>query len=190
MAVLYRMKQFFSGFLADGLSADEIDFVKSSLPEAAWELFFQMNRADMRHSLNVLTTALEFFDGSFQAADFPYLYKQDSDGLRQLLIRCCLLHDIGRGRCMGPVRKALAVVLSRLFPVWSRQYGRCDSQSYVRSILYRYYHHGEVGAELLRQLGMTAEASIVALHHKKGLGNMLPENRKILVILKKSDGLN
>lgn len=190
MAVLYRVKQFFGGFFADSLSADEIDFVKGSLPEAAWEFFFQMNRADRRHSMNVLKTALEIFDGSFRQEDFPYLYGQGSGELRQLLIRCCLLHDVGRGRRMGPVRKALAVALSRLFPVWSRRYGRCDSQSYVRGILYRYYHHGELGGELLRQIGMTPEASIVALHHKKGLGNMLPENRRVLAILKKSDGLN
>lgn len=190
IAVLYRVKQFFRGIFASSLSADEVDFVRANLTEAAQELFFQMNRADIRHTMNVLKTAQEIFDGSFREQDFPYLYKQDAGELRRLLVRCCLLHDVGRGRCMGPVRKALAVLLDTLFPVWSRRYGRCDSRSLVRGMLYRYYHHGELGGELLRGIGMNAEAAIISLHHKKGLGSMLPENRRILAILKKADSLN
>ena len=190
VAVLYRVRQFFRGIFASRLSKDEVDFVKENLPEAAWELFFQMNRADKRHSMYVLKTALELFDGGFREQDFPYLYGQDAGNLRQLLIRCCLMHDVGRGNSMGPVRKSIAVLLNRFFPVWSRRYGRCDSRSYVRGLLYRYYHHGELGGELLRGIGMSTEAAIISLHHKKGRGNMLPENRKLLSILKEADSLN
>ena len=190
VAVLYRVKQFFRGIFASNLSDDEVDFVKANLTEAAQELFFQMNRADRRHTMNVLKTAQEIFDGGFREQDFPYLYKQDAGELRRILVRCCLLHDVGRGRCMGPVRKALAVLLDKLFPVWSRRYGRCDSRSFVRGTLYRYYHHGELGGELLRGIGMNTEAAIVSMHHKKGLGSMLPENRRILAILKQADSLN
>lgn len=188
--MLYRVKQFFRGIFARGLGKDEVDFVKENLPEAAWELFFQMNRADRRHSMNVLKTALELFDGGFREQDFPYLSKQDAGNLRQLLIRCCLLHDVGRGSSMGPVRKSIAVLLNMFFPVWSRRYGRCDSRSYVRGLLYRYYNHGELGGELLRGIGMSTEAAIISLHHKKGRGSMLPENRKLLSILKEADSLN
>ena len=39
-------------------------------------------------------------------------------------------------------------------------------------------------------IGMSTEAAIISLHHKKGRGNMLPENRKLLSILKEADGLN
>ena len=70
VAVLYRVKQFFRGIFASRLSKDEVDFVKENLPEAAWELFFQMNRADRRHSMHVLKTALELFNDGFRDTVF------------------------------------------------------------------------------------------------------------------------
>ena len=87
VAVLYRVKQFFRGIFASRLSKDEVDFVKENLPEAAWELFFQMNPADRRHSMHVLKKALELFDDGFREQDFPYISKKDAGNLRQLIIR-------------------------------------------------------------------------------------------------------
>ena len=51
VAVLYRVRQFFRGIFASRLSKDEVDFVKENLSEAAWELFFQLNRAAKRPSM-------------------------------------------------------------------------------------------------------------------------------------------
>ena len=183
--MLYRIRQFVRGILAKGPNTKEKMLIEELLAVEGQKLFYSMNIADQRHCLNVLRTAWQLVATGEQGID----WSKNSDA-GKLLSRCCLLHDVGRGKFMGPIRKTWAVLLDKAFPIWSRRHGRCDSRSYVRSLLYRYYHHGEISSDMLLPLGMSQEAAIVALHHKKGYGHLDNISRQVLDILRLADGRN
>lgn len=185
--MLYRIKQFIRGFCAKKPTAEEMQFINLWLPPKGRKLFAAMNTADQRHSLNVLYTAKQNLERDYQReADADYTQSYSF----VLLARCCLLHDIGRGHFMGPIRKSIAVLLDKIFPIWARQHGRYASESYIGGLLHRYYHHAELSAELLQKNGFLTEARIVALHHKKGSGWLNEEERKVLELLREADGMN
>ena len=181
--MLYRIRQFVRGILASGPNTKEKMLIEELLAVDGRKLFYNMNIADQRHCLNVLWAAWQLVRAGEKAISW------NSDAGR-LLSRCCLLHDAGRGRFMGPIRKTWAVLLDKAFPIWARRYGRCDSCSYIRSLLYRYYHHGKISSDMLLTLGMSREAAIVALHHKKGYGHLDGTSRQVLDILRLADGQN
>lgn len=183
--MLYRIRQFVRGILAKGPNTKEKMLIEELLAVEGQKLFYNMNIADQRHCLNVLRTAWQLVATGEQGID----WSKNSDA-GKLLSRCCLLHDVGRGKFMGPIRKTWAVLLDKAFPIRSRRHGRCDSRSYVRSLLYRYYHHGEISSDMLLPLGMSQEAAIVALHHKKGYGHLDNISRQVLDILRLADGRN
>ncbi len=183
--MLYRIRQFTRGILAKGPDKTEKTLIEELLAVEGQKLFYNMNIADQRHCLNVLYTAWQLVE----AGELGTFWSRDSEA-GKLLSRCCLLHDVGRGKAMGPIRKTWAVLMDKLFPIWSRQHGRCNSRSYVRGLLYRYYHHGEISSDLLLPLGMSREAAIVALHHKKGHGHLEAQSQQVLDILRLADGRN
>lgn len=177
--MFYRIKQFVAGVMAQGPDREESMRIEKILPLKARELFYGMNRGDQRHSLKVMYTAEALWDSS-----------QDNEEKRDLLLRCCLLHDIGRGKQMGPIRKTCAVILDKIHPIWSRRYGRCDSQSYIRGLLYRYYHHGELSGEMLMDIGMVSEAKVAARHHKKSAAGLTDGEAQVWKILRQADSVN
>ena len=177
--MFYRIKQFVKGIFAKGPNAQEKLLVDKILTEKARKLFYNMNRADQRHSLQVMYTAEQRWHSS-----------QEDDESLELLRRCCLLHDVGRGRKMGPIRKSWAVMIDKINPIWARRHGRCDSRSYVRGLLYRYYHHGEISGEMLMSIGLAQEARIVALHHKKSKKGLAENEIKVLNVLRQADEMN
>lgn len=177
--MFYRIKQFIRGILAKGPDNQEKLLVEKILPEKARRLFYAMNRADQRHSLQVMYTAERIWNSC-----------QADGGSLELLRRCCLLHDVGRGRSMGPIRKSWAVIIDKIHPIWARRHGRCDSRSYVRGLLYRYYHHAEISEEMLISIGMVQEAKIVALHHKKSKKDLNENEIRVLNVLRQADGMN
>lgn len=180
--MFYRIKQFVKGIFAKAPNAQEKLLVDKILPEKARRLFYNMNRADQRHSLQVMYTAEQIWHSSQE--------DDENDEPLELLRRCCLLHDVGRGRKMGSIRKSWAVILDKVHPIWSRRHGRCDSRSYVRGLLYRYYHHGEISGEMLMSIGLAQEARIVALHHKKSKKGLAENEIKLLNVLRQADGMN
>lgn len=186
----HRVEQFFRGVFAQGPNEQERKLIQSLLSKEGQELFYGMNVADQRHSLNVLSTAQRLVE---QGAD-AHLPGCHGEGQRivdrQLLYRCCLLHDVGRGSFMGPFRKSIAVLLNKCFPIWSRWHGRWPSRSYVRNLLHRYYHHQEISSDMLQRQGFSEEASIVVLHHKKGYGHLSEDCRRILVLMRQADSQN
>lgn len=177
--MFYRIKQFVAGVMAQGPNSEEILRIEKILPPKARELFYGMNRGDQRHSLQVMYTAEALLASC-----------QDDEEKRDLLLRCCLLHDIGRGKQMGPIRKTWAVILDKIHPIWARRYGRCDSQSYIRGFLYRYYHHGEISGEMLMDIGMVSEAKVVARHHKKSATGLTEREAQVWKILRQADSVN
>lgn len=179
--MFYRIKQFVTGVMAHGPNSEEKARIEKILSPKAKELFYAMNRADQRHSLRVMYTAEKLWADSANWLDSEEF---------SLLLRCCLLHDIGRGSRMGPVRKSWAVILDKLQPIWSRRHGRCDSKSYIRGLLYRYYHHGKISGEMLSAIGMSQEARIVSRHHKKSSVGLTEKEAFVLNILRQADSLN
>ena len=180
--MLYRIIQFIRAFFALPPNDRERSVIKEYLSEEQSRYFFVMSRADQRHCLNVLKTALEL-KNSQPADDLP-------QSMERLLIRCCLLHDIGRGDFMGPFRKTYAVLLNRYAPLWARRHGEQDSANPLYKLLYRYYRHPEIGAAMLRELGDVQAASIIGLHHQGDDGSLSSSEQYILRLLQESDSKN
>ena len=147
-----RIRQFVRAVTAR-VSDEERAYVASVLPEKAVPLFYAMHRADQRHALNVARTAMTLAD------------ERERDGVcvnRKLLERCALLHDVGRRRGdLDIFGKVACVLLVHYFPERSKRWAEDGTSAMLRV----YYHHPEIGAELLRGIGLFEEASIIEHHH-------------------------
>lgn len=117
-----------------------------------------MNLPDQRHALNVAYTALELAAG-------------DCTVNRELLVKCALLHDIGKVK--GDVStsdKIITVILDKFCSDRARQWGRLGRggrMDNLRHAVYIYYNHAARGAAMLRAIdapGLVAE--IVSRHHE------------------------
>lgn len=174
--MIQRVKQVVAAFAATIAYGDR-QFVSSHLSEREEALFWAMNLPDQRHALNVAYTAIDL------TGDVPHINKE-------LLIRCALLHDVGRKK--GDVStgdKIAAVLCHSLAPRWMKSWarpGRGSKIANLRHAFYTYLHHASRSAEMLQALGLTAEAAIVACHHQMGFPGEAPE----LTILRKADDLN
>lgn len=189
--MIQRIKQFVRGCLAKGPDLEEQQLIAAHLQPAQQQLFYGMNIADQRHCLNVLATALGLFQEAARQGQVGQDWSMTEKAQQQaLLVRCCLLHDIGRGYKMGPIRKTWGVLCHKLWPQWARQHSQSQHSGYLRDILYRYYNHPTIGAAQLRTLGMEEEAAIVELHHSRKADNIPLQSRIVLTFLKKSDELN
>lgn len=147
-----RVKQFVRAIIAVPPSDDEMAEIEKMIPESAVDKFLQLTVADQRHSLNVLYTARK-------------IAKQYDDCIDvELLQRCAILHDIGRGGNMTTMKKTLAVLMNKFIHKWSVARG-AEQRGFMGEMLYRYYHHGEISANMLRQICMEREADVVELHH-------------------------
>ena len=147
-----RVRQFVRAVTARVTDEDRA-YVASVLPEQAVPLFYAMHRADQRHALNVTRTAMALAD------------ERERDGARvnrALLERCALLHDVGRRRGdLDIFGKVACVLLVHVFPARSKRWADNGTSAMLRV----YYHHPQIGAELLRGIGLFIEASIIERHH-------------------------
>lgn len=139
------------------------------------ELFWRMNLADQRHALNVACTAGELADAN-PAID------------RQLLIKCALLHDIGKVKGdVSTFDKIIAVLLDKFASDWARQWarqGRGGKLANLRHAIYIYYHHAGRGAAMLKARGASEQlAQLVARHHDAPENDDCPE----LTLLRQAD---
>lgn len=179
-----RIKQFTKAVMAVAPNDDEMAMIKDLIPQEAVDRFLQLTVADQRHSLNVMYTAEKLSS------------QNDCHVNTKLLRRCALLHDIGRGSDMTTMKKTLSVLMDKFLHAWSVERG--DRQhGFFGEMLYRYYHHGEISAEILRVMGLTREADIVELHHVSidKLHKMAANDNKVaaskeLEILILADSLN
>ena len=174
---LGRVGQFLRAMRA-GVTAEDLAFMEAHLPPQARPLFLAMHVADQRHVLNVAYTALE-------------LAKDVSGVDRELLLRCCLLHDVGRVRGTLDVwGKVWTVLADKFLPTRTRlalekeQAGSLwQKPGYA---LYVHRSHPEIGAAKLEKLGLVREAEIIRLHHKPEA----PGDAEELKILRRADALN
>ena len=148
-----RVRQFVRAVTQHMGEADHA-FVRANLPAKALPLFYAMHPADQVHARNVAYTARAL------AGERGLPEEQ-----RAFLIRCALLHDVGR-------RRGDLDILGKVFAVLMMHYLPCTSgrlmmrEGRLGHALYVYRHHPSIGAAKLRAAGLAEEAAIIAQHHE------------------------
>ena len=148
ISIFKRVKQFYRAITAK-LSADDNKYISTHLSPKEQNLFFAMDVVDQYHSLHVAYTLERFIIEDVQGVD------------REFLIRCALLHDIGRVKGdMSTFGKVFVVLVSAFIPKFA---DKLEFQG--NHMIYIYRHHAEIGAKKLQDIGLYKEAKIVARHH-------------------------
>lgn len=158
-------------------SADKL-FVSAHLTEIEQKLFWQMNVPDQRHVLNVAYTALRLAEGRTDIDD-------------AILIKCALLHDVGKIKGdVSTFDKIFTVLGHYIAPGWVLRLGRLgrgNKLDNLRHAFYIYFHHADRSADMVLENGTDARvADIIRSHHKTPADNDPPELR----ILQAADELN
>ncbi|MBQ9477955.1 MAG: HD domain-containing protein [Selenomonadaceae bacterium] len=165
-APMKRVRQFFRA-LNSQLTIEDGRYISTHLTAEEQKLFFAMDVTDQCHSLRTAYAIERFAIDDKQGVD------------REFLIRCALLHDVGRVKGdMSIVGKAAAVLASEVFPGAGAWLERRGSR-----LMYVYKHHAELGAKKLQDIGLFREAKIVAKHHSPPS----PDDPKELKLLRLAD---
>lgn len=172
-----RVKQVMAALTAKVTSADVL-FVSGYLTAAEQVLFFGMNLPDQRHVLNVAYTALKFAK-AYQRVD------------THLLVRCALLHDVGKMKGdVSTMDKIITVIGHHFAPDWAKKWGRLGRGNRFRNIrhaFYIYFHHAHRSGTMLKAIDSCPKViEIVAKHHQAPEGDDPLE----LMLLRKSDDLH
>ena len=146
--ILKRVRQFYRALTAD-ISIEDQKYLMAHLKPNEQELFFKMGLIDQFHSLQVAYT-------------IERLIIEDKQGVdREFLIRCALLHDIGKINVKTSVwDKVFAVLVTTFFPRLADELELKGNRT-----IYIYRNHAELGGQKLQQMGMIQEAKIIARHH-------------------------
>lgn len=146
--IIKRSKQFFRALFAKITSEDE-QYISRHLDTEEQKLFFAMSTIDQFHSLNVAYTIEKFIIDDKKNID------------RKFLIRCALLHDIGRvNGDLNIFQKVFAVLVTKFAPNFAEKLERQGNHS-----IYIYNHHAEIGARKLQKINLFRESKIIAKHH-------------------------
>ena len=156
-------------------------FVRSYLSLAERDLFYAMHAADQYHAFRVALTARELYTKRGDMNSDEYI----------LLIRCALLHDIGRVKGEADVWGKVLAVLSYRFipsviPYFIQRKGSNGISGRIGRALYIYADHPYIGADKLRVIGDIREAGVIQFHQKKPA----PEDSLVLALLKIADARN
>ena len=173
MSVRGRVRQFVRA-VTERMDEGDRAFVRANLPAKALPLFAAMHPADQVHVRNVAYTALAL------AKEHGLPAEQ-----RAFLVRCALLHDVGR-------RRGDLDILGKVFAVLMMHYLPCTSgrlmmrEGRLGHALYVYRHHPAIGAALLRGIGMEAEAGVIECHHQAASAG----DSFVLTLLREADAQN
>jgi len=175
--MLKRVKQVMAALTAKIRPEDRI-FVRQYLYAGEETLFWAMNLPDQRHALNVAYTAQK-------------LGSKHKDIDRNLLIKCALLHDVGKIKGdVSTIDKVMTVIGHTVAPNWAKQWGRLGRGSKLancRHAFYIYFHHAKRSAAMLKTIGASPRMiEIVSKHHEAPADGDPLE----LVLLRKSDELH
>lgn len=184
--MIKRIMQFVRGFYSQLTkeTSEEAQFIRKYLKdELLLELYYGMNRIDRVHCLRVAYSAKKIAEESFK----------DSGIDMEFLMRCCLLHDIGRKKGdLGLFDKVWAVLAYRFIPKYAlRLSKKCSMdmnpiKKHFAHVFFIYKNHGVIGAAMLSTLQMEREAALIARHHRLERKDDSLELR----ILRKADSLN
>lgn len=146
--IVKRVRQFYRALTAD-ISIDDERYLMAHLNRQEQEIFVKMGLLDQFHSLQVAYT-------------IERLIIQDKRGVdREFLIRCALLHDIGKINVkMGVWGKVFAVLITTFLPKVADMLELRGNRA-----IYIYRNHAELGGQKLQKMGLFQEAKIVARHH-------------------------
>ena len=172
-----RIRQFIRALGARITPADRA-FIGEYLTSAEQEVFFGMSVQDQFHCRRV-------------AHDIVILANGRNDVERRFMIRCALLHDVGRR--WGDVStwdKIAAVILHYFLPeqtrAWTRD-GRGTRLENLRHALHVSACHPQRGVALLRSIGVEPELlAVIGAHHKAPTKKDPPA----LALLRQADDLN
>ena len=175
-----RIRQFIQAVFGR-LNAEGHTFIRAYLSIPEQRLFYAMHEADQLHAFRVALTAKALY--AKQA-------RNDSDEYI-LLIRCSLLHDVGRVKGDADIwGKVLAVLFHRFIPFLIPYFIRKKDAGSVFGRIGRALHvhisHPYIGADKLRAIGAAHVAEIIQHHQKKAA----PEDSLVLSLLKAADARN
>ncbi|MBR6712383.1 MAG: HDIG domain-containing protein [Selenomonadaceae bacterium] len=150
MSVFGRVLQFIRAVTAR-VSVEDGKYISTHLNAEEQKIFFAMSVADQVHSLRTAYTV-------------ERLIIEDKRGVdREFLIRCALLHDVGRRNGDLTIKgKIFAVLITSIAPKFAERLELNGNHA-----LYVYHNHAEIGARKLQKLGLFKEAKIIAKHHAK-----------------------
>ena len=168
-----RVRQFVRAVTQHMGEADHA-FVRANLPAKALPLFYAMHPADQVHARNVAYTSRAL------AGERGLPEEQ-----RAFLIRCALLHDVGRRKGdLDILGKVFAVLMMHYLPSASARL--MEHPGHLGHALYVYRHHPAIGAALLRKIGMEEEAAVIERHHMAAA----PGDSPVLMLLREADARN
>ena len=166
-----RVRQFVRAVTQHMGEADHA-FVRANLPAKALPLFYAMHPADQVHARNVAYTARAL-------AERHGLPEEQ----RAFLIRCALLHDVGRRKGdLDILGKVFAVLMMHYLPHASERL--MEHEGRLGHALYVYPHHPAIGA------GMAEEARIIERHHMADDMADAAGDRQVLRLLREADARN
>ena len=146
--IFKRVRQFYRALTAD-ISIDDEKYLMTHLNQKEIDLFYKMGLIDQFHSLQVAYT-------------IERLIIEDKQGInKEFLIRCALLHDIGKINVKTSVwDKVFAVLVTTFLPRLADELELKGNRS-----IYIYRNHAELGGQKLQKMGLFQEAKIIARHH-------------------------
>lgn len=177
MKMLNRVKQVFAALTAQ-ITAEDRKFIAENLNPAEQKLFWGMNLPDQRHALNVAYTAIK-------------LAQERADVNTRLLIKCALLHDVGKVKGDVSTIDKIFTVIAHKFAgskakAWGRP-GKGNKLDNLRHAVYIYFYHPERSAAMLEALGeCPLIVKIAGEHHKAPAADDPPE----LNILRQADNMH
>lgn len=148
MSCIRRIFQFVRAVTAH-VTIDDGKYISTHLNAEEQKIFFAMSVADQVHSLRTAYTIERFVI-------------EDKRGVnREFLIRCALLHDVGRkAGDLTIMGKVFVVLVTTFAPKFAERLEINGNHA-----LYIYHHHAELGGQKLQQIGLFKEAKIIAKHH-------------------------
>lgn len=148
MSCIKRIFQFVRAVTAR-VTIDDGKYISAHLNAEEQKIFFAMSVADQVHSLRTAYTIERFVI-------------EDKRGVnREFLIRCALLHDVGRkAGDLTIMGKVFVVLVTTFAPKFAERLEINGNHA-----LYIYHHHAELGGQKLQQIGLFKEAKIIAKHH-------------------------
>ena len=169
MSVFGRVKQFIRAVTAR-VTVDDGKYISTHLDAEEQKLFFAMSVADQAHCLRT-------------AYRVERLVIEDKRGVnREFLIRCALLHDVGRlAGDLTILGKIFVVLITSIAPKFAERLEINGNHA-----LYVYHHHAELGAQKIQRIGLFKEAKIIAKHHAPPK----PEDPLELKLLRVADNEN
>lgn len=178
--MIQRIRQFYWAIFGK-IDARSYAFIRCYLIGDEQTLFYAMHPSDRLHSLYVAVTAKEIYRKERILSSDEYIF----------LIRCALLHDIGKTKGTIDVwGKVLSVLVCRFYPaiipIFIAKKDYRGIRGRIGTAFYVYCRHPKIGAEKLRAIGCNKEADIVEQHQKKEV----PQDSPVLSILKRADSYN